>query len=57
MSLKETKSKHPTCAAFTTVQKETKDPLLVAKLQVFVYIAMVLKPFLLKYQSTRLMHQ
>ena len=49
--LKETKSKHPTSASFTTVQKATKDPLLVAKLQVFVYIAKVLKPFLLKYQT------
>ena len=52
--LKETKNKHPTSASFTTVQKGTKDPLLVAKLQVFVYIAKVLKPFFL---STRLMHQ
>ena len=49
--LKETKSEHPTSASFTTVQKATKDPLLVAKLQVFVYIAKVLKLFLLKYQT------
>ena len=49
--LKETQSKHPTSGSFTTVQKATKDPLLVAKLQVFLYIAKVLKPFLLKYQT------
>ena len=49
--LKETKSKHPISASFTTVQKATKDPLLVAKLQVFVHIAKVLKPFLVKYQN------
>ena len=47
--LKETKSKHPTSASVTTVQKATKDPMLVAKLQVFVYIAKILKPFLQKY--------
>ena len=49
--LKEAKSKQPTSASFTTVQKATKDPLLVAKLQVLVYIAKVLKSFLLKYQT------
>ena len=49
--LKETKSKHPTHRSFTIVQKATKDPLLVAKLQDFVYIAKVLKPFLLKYKT------
>ena len=49
--LKETKSKHPTSASFTMVQKATKDPVPVAKLQVFVYITNVLKPFLLKYQT------
>ena len=43
--------KRSTSASFTTVQKATKDPLLEAKLQVFVYIAKVLKPFLLKYQT------
>ena len=48
---KETKSKHPTSASFTTVQKATKDPLLVAKVAGFVYIVMVLKPFILKYQT------
>ena len=49
--LKETKNKYPTSASFTTVQKATKDPLLLAKLQVFVYSAKVLKPFLLKHQT------
>ena len=49
--LKETKNKHPTSASCTTVQKATKDLLLVTKLKVFVYIAKVLKPFLLKYQT------
>ena len=49
--LKETKSKYPTSASFTTVQTATEDPMLVAKLQVFVYIAKVLKPSLLKYQT------
>ena len=49
--LKETKSKHPTSASFKTVQKATKNPLLGAKLQTFVYITKVLKPFLLKYQT------
>ena len=48
---KQTKNKHPICASFTTVQKATKDPLVVAELQVFVYIGKVLKPFLLKYQT------
>ena len=49
--LKESKSKQPTSASFSTIEKATKDVLVPAKLQVFVYIAKVLKPFLVKYQT------
>ena len=49
--LKETKSKYETSASFTTVQKATKDPLLVAELEVFVYIAKILRAFLLECQT------
>ena len=48
--LKQSKSKQPTSASFATIAKATKDLLLPAKLQVFVYISKVLKPFLVKYQ-------
>ena len=44
--LKEPKSKQPTSASYWTIQKATKDVLVPAKLQVFVYISKVLKPFL-----------
>ena len=36
-------------ASYSTIQKVTKDVLVPAKLQVFVYISKVLKPFLVKY--------
>ena len=49
--LKEPKSKQPTSASFSTIEKATKDVLVPAKLQVFVYIAKVLQPFLVKYQT------
>ena len=49
--LKRSKSKQPTSAFFATIAKATKDVLLPAKLQVFVYISKVLKPFLVKYQT------
>ena len=49
--LKETKSKQPKSASFSTIEKATKDALVQAKLQVFVYIVKVLKPFLVKYQT------
>ena len=49
--LKEPKSKQPTSASFSTIEKATKHALVPAKLQVFVYIAKVLKPFLVKYQA------
>ena len=49
--LKWSKSKQPTSASFATIAKATKDALLPAKLQVFVYISKVLKPFLVKYQT------
>ena len=49
--LKRSKSKQPTSASFATIAKATKDVLLPAKLQVFVYISKVLKPFLVKYQT------
>ena len=45
------KSKQPTSASFSTIQKAIQDPLIVAKLQVFVHIAKVLKPLLVKYQT------
>ena len=48
---KEPKSKQPTSASFSTIEKATKDVLVPAKLQVFVYIAKVLKPFLVKYKT------
>ena len=48
--LKQSKSKQPTSASFATIAKATQD-LLPAKLQVFVYISKVLKPFLVKYQT------
>ena len=49
--LREPKSKQPPSASFSTIEKATKDVLVPAKLQVFVYIAKVLKPFLVKYQT------
>ena len=49
--LKEPKSKQPTSASFSTIEKATKDVIVPAKLQVFVYIAKVLKLFLVKYQT------
>ena len=49
--LKEPKSKQPTSASFSTIEKVTKDVSVPAKLQVFVYIAKVLKLFLVKYQT------
>ena len=49
--LKGSKNKQPTSASFATIAKATKDLLLPAKLQVFVYISKVLKPFLVKYQT------
>ena len=49
--LKEPKSKQPTIASFSTIEEATKDVLVPAKLQIFVYIAKVLKPFHVKYQT------
>ena len=49
--LKEPKNKQPTSASYSTIQKATKDVLVPAKLQIFVYISKVLKPFLVKYQT------
>ena len=49
--LKEPKSKQPTSASFSTIENATKDVLVLAKLQVFVYITKVLKLFLVKYQT------
>ena len=49
--VKEPKSKQPTSASYITIQNACKDPLVPAKLQVFVYISKVLKPFLVKYQT------
>ena len=49
--LKEPKSKQPTSASFSTIEKATKDVLVPAKLQIYVYTAKVLKPFLVHCQS------
>ena len=49
--LKEPKYKQPTSTSYSTIQKSTKDVLVPAKLQVFVYISKILKPFLVKYQT------
>ena len=49
--MKEPKSKQPTSASYSTIQKATKDILVPAKIQVFVYISKILEPFLLKYQT------
>ena len=49
--LKEPKSKQPKSASYSTIQKPYKDVLVPAKLQVFVFISKVLKPFLVKYQT------
>ena len=51
--LKQPKSKQPTSASFSTVEKAMKDVLVPAKLQVFVHISKVLKPFLVRYQTNK----
>ena len=51
--LKEPKSKQPKSASFSTVEKAMKDLLVRAKLQVFVHISKILKPFLAKYQTDK----
>ena len=45
------KRKQPASASYITIKKCCKDTLVPAKLQVFVYISKVLKPFLVKYQT------
>ena len=49
--MKEQKSKQPKSASYSTIQKACKDILVPAKLQVFVFISKVVKPFLVKYQT------
>ena len=49
--LKEPKSIQPTITSFSIIEKATKDVLIPAKLQVFVYITKILKLFLVKYQT------
>ena len=43
---KDPKIKQPTSASYSTIQKDTKNVLVLAKLQVFVYISKVLSHFL-----------
>ena len=49
--MKEPESKQPTSASYLTIQNVTKDVLVLSKLQVFVYISKILKPYLVKYQT------
>ena len=49
--LKEPKSKQPTSASYSTIQKACKDVLVPAKLQVFMFISKLLNPFLVKCQT------
>ena len=49
--LKEPKSKQPKSASYSTIQKACKNVLVPAKLQVFVFISKVLKPFPVKNQT------
>ena len=44
-TLKKPKKCIPTVASFTTVHEYTKDPLVIAKLQVFISTAQIVKPF------------
>ena len=54
-TLKKPKKCIPTVASFTTVHEYTKDPLVIAKLQVFISTAQIVKPFSKKYQTDKLM--
>ena len=49
--LMQPKSKQPMSASYSTIKEASKDVLVPAKLQVFLYISKVLKPFLVKYQT------
>ena len=47
------KSKWPSSQSYLTLQSATKDPLILAKLYFFSYIAGTIKPFLTEYQYTK----
>lgn len=48
---KRSKSKIPKSASYETISKAVDDPLILAKLQVFIYVSKTLKPFLELFQS------
>ena len=53
--MKQSKSKQPSNSSYGTIQNAIQDPLTIPKLHVFMFIARILKTFLLKYQMDETM--